>query len=168
MQRSAAHGNTATQRHSDTARSLPHTAARGNQRATYTQTSHSTAATCTTTLHTLRARQHSSNTQRRHGIAHPPTTASSSVEHSHSAHNTCSTVLQSLSALILQRWHAATGSEGPYRASVRYGLRDCRRHRQHARNTTLPPRSDGVHACVQLKPRNGAHRHARLNPTNDR
>ncbi len=143
-------------------------AAHINQIATYTQTSHSTAATYTTTLHTQHARQHSSSTQRRHGIAQPPTTTSSSVERSHSAHNTCSTVLQSLSALNLQRWHTATGSEGPYCASVQYGLRDRHRHQQHARSTTLPPRSDGVHAYVQLKPRNGAHRHARLNPTNDR
>ncbi len=74
------HRNTATQRHSDTPRSLPHTAARGNQRATYTQTpKHTAAATHTATLHTQRARHQGSNTRRQRGSAHPPTTASSSV-----------------------------------------------------------------------------------------
>jgi hypothetical protein len=52
--------------------------------------------------------------------------------------------------------------------TLRLVTRDRRRHQQHARNTTLPPRSDGMHAYVQRKPRNGTHRHARLNPTNDR
>jgi hypothetical protein len=45
------------------------------------------------TLHTQHARQHSSNTQWRRGIAQPPTTASSSVELSHSGGDSAHTTL---------------------------------------------------------------------------
>ncbi len=68
------HSNTATHYRSQNLKSNNHTD---------TQT-HSAAATHTTTLHTQCACHHSScKTQRRRGIAHPPTTASSSVQHSH-------------------------------------------------------------------------------------
>jgi hypothetical protein len=124
MKRSAAHSNTAKQ-HSNTAKQhskatqqsntathahYQHTAAHGNQRARYTQLFHSAAATYTTPLHSQRARHHGSNTQRRRGIAHPLTTASSNIECSVLAHSTFTTVPQSLSALTLQRWNTATAT----------------------------------------------------------
>jgi hypothetical protein len=85
-----AHSNTATHQHSSTATHAhyQHTAAHGNQRATHTDIqTHSAAATHTThtTLQTQHARQHSSNTL---CCVHPPTTASNSVQRSHS-HTQC-------------------------------------------------------------------------------
>jgi hypothetical protein len=126
MQRSATHSNTATQQHSSTAAHAHYqqTAAHGDQRVTYTQTKH---AAHTTTPHTQHARQHSCNTQRRRGIAHLPTTASSSVQRSHSAHRTlaalcCSRgrLLQDSGATTLRLRHAR--SQDKRRTSASHGL----------------------------------------------
>jgi hypothetical protein len=154
------HSDTATQQHSN-ARSLPHTAAHGNQRAPFTQTPKHTAAQChtqrhsntatqqctltathcrprrsesnihtdiqtqsatathTTTLHTQRARHHCSNTQRRRGITHPPTTASSSLQRSHSRRHT-------------QHFHRGVAvAVGSYTTAVRQC--DCDMHDQRTR-----------------------------------
>jgi hypothetical protein len=86
MKRSATHSDTATQRHSTL--STAHCCQRRSERNIHTDPqTRSAAATHTTTLHTQRARQRGSNTQRRRSIAHPPTTPSS-VQRSHSAHTT--------------------------------------------------------------------------------
>ncbi len=94
MKRSATH--IATQQHSNTAihdqRTQPETHTQHKQTS-----NHRAEAAQTTTLHTQHARQHSSNTQsRRRGSAHPPATAISSIERSHSACTTIVPVSQSL------------------------------------------------------------------------
>jgi hypothetical protein len=165
------HSNTATQRHSDTARSLPHTDARGNQIAAYARTPKHTAPQLHTplyytpntlvsavvthnggsALHTrprLQAAASSAASRHtehlHHGVGVAVGSNTTAVEHcSHVMHRTCVV---------------------PVARCTRSDHR--RYHQQHARNTTLPPRSDGMHAYVQRKPRNRAHRHARLNPTN--
>jgi hypothetical protein len=78
--------HTGTQEHSN-AQSLPaHCPSQKSKSNIHTDIqTHSAAATHTTTLHTQHARRHGSNTRRPHGMAHPPTTASSSVQRGHSA-----------------------------------------------------------------------------------
>ncbi len=88
------HSNTATQQHSNTATqqctlSTTHCRQRRSESNMHTDPqTRSAAATHSTTLHTQRARYHGSNTQRRRGIAHPPTTPSSGVQRSHSRRHT--------------------------------------------------------------------------------
>jgi hypothetical protein len=116
---------------------------------TDTQT-HSAAATHTTTLHTQRARHHGSNTQRRRGIAHPPTTASSSVQRSHSRAHT-----QHLQ-------HGVTVAAGSYTTAVRHCDCDVHDHRTRValvrsmdcqRSTRATPHAQYnaavTHACTQ-------------------
>ncbi len=89
---------------------------------TDTQT-HSTTATHTATLHSQRARHHGSNTQRRRGIAHQPTTASSSVQRSHSRGHT-------------QHFHhGATVAAGSNITAVRHC--DCDMHDHRTRVTLV-------------------------------
>jgi hypothetical protein len=135
---------------------------------TDTQT-HSAAATHTATLHTQRARHKGSNTRRQRGSAHPPTTASSSVQRSHSRGHT-----QHLQ-------HGVTVAAGSYTTAVRHcdcvALRlrharsqdTCRTSAQHGlpaiaaaatlntRATPLPHCNAAVtHACIQCS---GTHAH---------
>jgi hypothetical protein len=76
-------------------------------------------------------------------------------------HNTCSTVLQSLSALTLQRWNTAITActiTGPVSLRCAQCTRSDRRsyQQQHAHNTTLPPRSDH-NTCARTTEWTGAH-----------
>jgi hypothetical protein len=114
MQRRATHSNTATQRHSDTARSLPHTAARGNQRTTYTQTPQHTAPQLHAPLHsTLNVLVTTVVTHNGGAELHtrPQTRApASSAATPGGTHSTCSTVLQSPPARRLQQCDTATAT----------------------------------------------------------
>jgi hypothetical protein len=86
----------------------------------------------------------------RRGIAHAPTTASSSVEQPLRTHDTCTTVLQSLSALTLQRCDTATATctiTGHECVARTASYRHSHQQTQVQRNTTLPPQR--VHAAQQ-------------------
>ncbi len=88
MQRSATHSNAATQQHSNT-RSLPHTAANGDQGETYTETPKHAAPQLHTPLHcTLNVLVSTVVTHNGGAASHAPTTPSSSVQRSHSRKHT--------------------------------------------------------------------------------
>ena len=158
----------ATQRHSTL--TTTHCRSRKSKSNMHTDTqTHSAAATHTATLHTQRARHKGSNTRRQRGSAHPPTTASSSVQRSHSRGHT-----QHLQ-------HGVTVAAGSYTTAVRHcdcvALRlrharsqdTCRTSAQHGlptiaaaatlntRATPLPHCNAAVtHACIQCS---GTHAH---------
>jgi hypothetical protein len=113
--------HTATQRHSITAiqrrsnaRSLLHTAAHGNQRATYTQTPKQTASQLHTPLHcTLNVLISTVVTRNGGAVLHTRPrlrAAASSAATPDGTHITASTVLQSLPRRILQQCDAATAT----------------------------------------------------------
>jgi hypothetical protein len=138
------HGNTATHQHSNT-RSLP---------AHYrSQTEQYTA------LQIQHARQHGSNTQRRRGIAHPPTTASSSVQRSHSRGHThhfhhCIAVAVGSHTTVVRHCICDMQDISTRVALVR--RTDCQRPPQpptsHAQRDTAPPHCNAAavtHASTQ-------------------
>jgi hypothetical protein len=115
--------NAATQQHRDpetqqlehrNARSLPHTAARGNQRATYTQTPKHRAPQIHTPLHcTLNVLVTKEVIHDSSAAVHTrprPRAAASSAATPGGTHNTCSTVSQSLPARTLQQCDTATAT----------------------------------------------------------
>jgi hypothetical protein len=144
------HSNTATQRHSDTARSLPHTAARANQRATYTQTRKHTAPQLHTPLHcTLNVLITTVGTHNGGAALHTrprPRAAASSAATPGGTHNTSTTVTQSLSALTLQQTYTTTAAR-TITAPAKHWCAQCtgsrNKQQQHARRTTLTLRSRG-------------------------
>ncbi len=146
MQRSATHSNAATQQHSNT-RSLPHTAAHGDQRETYTQTPKHAAPQLHTPLHcTLNVLVSTVVTHNGGAASHTRPrhqAAASSTATPGGTHNTSTTVLQSLSALILQQ------CDTPHRTRV--ALVPPQPPTTHAlRSTALPLQRSGnarVHAA---------------------
>jgi hypothetical protein len=182
MQRSATHSNTGTQQHSNTA-TQQHSNTTTQQRTVTTThyrprrsksnmyrdiQTHSAATTHTTTLHSQEARQHGSNTQRRRGIAHSPTTPSSSVECSHSAHRTLAARCRSRCRLLhyssatLRLRHAR--SRDMCRASAQHGLPATAAATHNTRKTPLPHCNAAVtHACTQ---RSETHTHEQSTTNN--
>jgi hypothetical protein len=158
MQRRATH--TATQQRSNTAiqqRTLTtSTLSLINQRASHTAIqSHNAADTHTTTLHPQHARRHGSNTQRR------------CVQRSHSAPTTLAAPCRSRCRLLhysggtLRLRHAR--SEGLCRTSPQHGCATA----AAADNKRATPLSH--HEAMEcMRTRNGTHRHARSNLTNDK
>ncbi len=143
------HGYTATQQRTLT---TTHCRQRRSESNIHTDTqTHSTTATHTATLHSQRARHHGSNSQRRRGVAHPPTTASSNVQRSHSRRHTQHFHHGvTVSSATLRLRHAR--SQDTCRTSARYGLPAIAADAAtlNTRATPLPHCNAAVaHACTQ-------------------
>jgi hypothetical protein len=142
MQRSATHNNTTTQQHS-IARSLPHTAAHGNQRAIYTHTSEHAAPQLHTPLQCTPKMLVSTVVTHNGGAAwhthSPPQAAASSAATPHTAFNTQAQHARRTSRTAATTAHCASIARRTPPHARRHTTRHTARRTPHTAHRKTPP-----------------------------